>query len=405
MRVLLPRLGARLYLWIIGERTTKREEVELMARAPINGSTLRWAREAMFVERNELAKAAGTSENRIVEFEAGNTSPTLRQLESIAKKLDRTLAFFFTEPPNESDLPETADFRGHSGEPIPSLLAREMRRAEQHRDTILELEGEPKLPALVNSIDRRNVALRSEEMRSLLGLAEAFVPPESQESQVLSFWRGLLEHHGFLVFQTTRIDLGVFRGLSIHHDVLPIILLNGADSNNGKVFTLFHEVAHLANRTSGMCILDDHVGEEAIANAFAANFLMPATRVNSIVSQTSGSALEWAREIAGVLKVSALAAGVRLRTLGVISDDDLESIRDESDLQWERVRESRKNRGGGPPLWRTRYRDLGPGYVGTIARALEDQRVDLLDASYLLNARVPTVKQMVDEYYRTEGRE
>ena len=60
-----------------------------MARAPINASTLQWARKALLIEPDELAKAAGTSPKRIAEFEGGETQPTLRQLEKIAKKLDR----------------------------------------------------------------------------------------------------------------------------------------------------------------------------------------------------------------------------------------------------------------------------------------------------------------------------
>ena len=376
-----------------------------MARAPINGSTLRWAREAMFIERGELARAAGTSEGRIAEFEAGDTRPTLRQLEGIANKLDRTLAFFFTDPPGELDVPETADFRAGNEEPIPPLLAREMRRAEQHRDTVLELEGRPEKPALVGAINRRNLAARANEMRDLLGLTEDFAPPGGRDNRVLSFWRGLLERHGFLTFQATRVELAVFRGLSIHHDVLPIILLNGADSNNGKIFTLFHEVAHLANRTNGMCVLSDDVNEESIANAFAADFLMPRSQVDRIASSAGGTALERAEAMAETLKVSVLAAGVRLRTLDLISDEDLESIRLESDRRWEDSRESRRKCGGGPAPWRIRYRDLGSGYVGVVARALEDERVDLLDASYLMNARIPMVKRMIDEYRRTEGLE
>lgn len=376
-----------------------------MARAPINGSTLRWAREAMFIERGELARAAGTSEGRIAEFEAGDTRPTLRQLEGIANKLDRTLAFFFTDPPGELDVPETADFRAGNEEPIPPLLAREMRRAEQHRDTVFELEGRPEKPVLVGAINRRNLVVRANEMRDLLGLTEEFTPPGGRDNQVLGFWRGLLERHGFFTFQTTRVEFAVFRGLSIHHDVLPVILLNGADSNNGKVFTLFHEVAHLANRTNGMCVLSDNVNEESIANAFAANFLMPRSQVDGIVSSIGGTALERAEAMAEILKVSVLAAGVRLRTLDLISNEDLESIRLESDRRWEDSRESRRKRGGGPAPWRIRYRDLGSGYVGVVARALEDERVDLLDASYLMNARIPMVKRMIDEYRRTEGLE
>ncbi len=375
-----------------------------MAHAPINGSTLQWARETMLASRSDLAKALGTSEGRIAEFETGEARPTLGQLKKIAKKLDRTLAFFFTEPPSKSDVPTTADFRARSEEPIPPLLAREMRRAEQHRETVFELEGQSAKPALVGPINERNVAARAQQMRNLLGLTEAFVPPERQQNQVLNFWRGLLEHHGYLVFQTTKVDLAAFRGLSIYHEVLPVILLNGADSNNGKVFTLFHEVAHLANRTSGMCGLDEDKAEEAIANAFAANLLMPKGQVDKIVSRLEGTALEQAEATAGALKVSILAAGVRLRTLGLISDDELEFIRLESDRTWADTRKSQKERAGGPPHWRISYRNLGPGYVGTIARALEDERIDLLDASYLMNARVPTVRQMIDEYYKSEGR-
>lgn len=274
---------------------------------------------------------------------------------------------------------------------------------EQHRNTILDLEGQPAAPALVEHINRRNASLRASEMRERLGLTEAFTPPASQENQVLSFWRGLLEQHGYLVFQATRIDLTVFRGLSIYHSTLPIILLNGADSNNGKVFTLFHEVAHLTNRTSGMCSLEEQVKEEATANAFAASFLMPASQIEKVVSTSRDDAFDRAETAARTFKVSLLAAGVRLHTLDLISDEDLDAIRSKSDLQWQSVRESRKKGRGGPPAWRTRYRDLGPGYVGTVARALEEDRVDLLDASHLLNARVPMVRQMIDEYYRTEG--
>lgn len=154
-----------------------------------------------------------------------------------------------------------------------------------------------------------------------------------------------------------------------------------------------------------MCGLDDDVNEEATANAFAANFLMPKCRVDKVTSNISGTAFEQAKAIAEALKVSILAAGVRLRTLHLISDEDLESIRLESDRRWAHVRESRKSSAEALRHGGLATGDLGSGYVGTIARALEDKRVDLLDASYLLNARVPMVKQMIDEYHKTEGLE
>ena len=182
-------------------------------------------------------------------------------------------------------MPETADFRGRDDDIIPADLAREMKRAEQHRETMLDLGGDPVGRFGLGRITFGNVAQRADELRARFGLTPRFVPPESQANQVFNFWRGLLERQGVLVFQTTKIALTTFRGLSVHHDTLPIVVLNGADAANGRGFTLFHEVAHLVNRTSGLCVLDDDVDEEALANRFAANFLMPAEPVRSTVAR------------------------------------------------------------------------------------------------------------------------
>lgn len=374
-----------------------------MARAPINGSTLTWARTLMHLNQRDIASAAGTTLEKAQGFESGEALPTLKQLEKIAKKLDRNLAFFFAPPPETDDVPDTPDFRGRDAEPLPPLLAREMRRAEQHRDTVLDLQGLSERTARVGAITWDNHRQQASEMRRHLGLRDEFIPPESQPNQVLNFWRGLLEHHGYLVFQTTNVPLNTFRGLSIQHDELPIILLNGADSNNGKVFTLFHEVAHLSNRTSGLCNLDDDVNEETIANAFAANFLIPHRQVRFLIQHLDGEPAELATKVATTFRVSFLAAGIRLRTLNVIDDGDLEAIWQESDAIWAKHRAEQKAKPGGPQPWRVRYRDLGSTYVGTVARAVEDNRVDWMDATYLLNARIPMVQQMFDEYYKTEG--
>lgn len=241
-------------------------------------------------------------------------------------------------------------------------------------------------------------------MRRQFGLLDTFVPTESQINQVFNFWRGLIEARNILVFQTTKIALGTFRGLSIHHDRLPVILINGGDSASGRTFTLFHELAHLANRTSGLCVLKENINEEALANSFAANFLMPENSVRRQLRPIDDP-YELSGHLASVFKVSPLAAAVRLRTLNIIDDEGLAAIRLRSDAEWSKVRELRKKSGSIVPPWRLRYRDLGSSYIGAVAHAIEDRRVDMMDATYLLNARVPMVEQLLTEYYRTGGAE
>lgn len=376
----------------------------MAARAPINPSALAWAREVTHVTVEDLAKALNVKPGRVAEFEVGDALPTFRQLTLMAAKLDRPLGFFFAPPPAAPDVPETADFRGRGDDELPAALAREMRRAEQHRDAMLDLGGAPTRRITTGAIVWKTVAVRAAALRESLGLRDAFVPPESQNNQVFNFWRGLLEENGVLVFQTTGISLDTFRGLSVHHDELPLILVNGADSAAGRTFTLFHEVAHLINRTSGLCALRESVDEEALANSFAANFLMPESAVRDRLSGAQ-EPMAAAEQLARHFKVSPLAAAVRLRRLNVIDDDDLEAVRSASDENWQRARDAQKQKDGFVPPWRLRYRDLGPTYIGAVARALEDRRVDWVDATYLLNARLPMVEQMLDEYYRTGGAE
>lgn len=375
-----------------------------MARAPIDPSAMTWARETSRVTVDDLARAMNVKPSRVIEFESGDAEPTFRQLTLMAGKLDRPLGFFFAPPPAESDVPDTADFRGRADGSLPADLAKEMRRAEQHRDAMLDLGGRPERRVEVGPITWKTIAERASDLRGSFGLTDTFVPPESSNNQVFSFWRGLLEDNGILVLQTTKIPLETFRGLSVHHDELPVVIVNGGDSPAGRTFTLFHEVAHVINRTSGLCALRETVDEEALANNFAAAFLMPeaAVRMNILDDVEPGKVAD---HLARHFKVSALAAAVRLRRLGFISDSDLDGIRAASDEQWEQARQAQKQGTGFVPPWRLRYRDLGPTYIGTIARALEDRRVDLVDATYLLNARLPMVEQMLDEYYRTGGAE
>lgn len=369
---------------------------------PIYGDTLRWARELGHFDTETVAKAAGVKASKIKAFEDGDEEPTYRQFILIAKKLDRPAAFFLAPPPSEPDVPQTADFRGRNDDSLTGKLAQEMRRAEHHREAMLDLADDVESPLVLQRIDRKNLATRAEQMRSSLGLTEAFRPPESQPNAVFNFWRGLLESHGYLVFQTTGIDIDDFRGLSIQHDVLPIILLNGSDAANGRVFTLFHEVAHLANRTSGLCVLNERVQEEALCNAFAAAFLMPESAVRDLARRSADD--DQVGTLASFFRVSMLAAAVRLRTLGFLDDEDLEEVRQQSDANWRENRQRRADDDGFVPPWRLRYRDLGPTYIGAIARAIEEDRIDWLGATYLLNARLPMVDQMLQEYYRTGGR-
>ena len=365
-------------------------------RVPINGATLTWARKVGYLSQHELGRAGGVSFHKVLAFEAGSEQPTYAQMKKIAKKLDRPLAFFFTDPPAVSDVPETIDYRGAKSS-THSLLARELKRAEYHRQAMIDLEGSP-TPVALPAVNRTNFDAAAREIRALLGMKELEMPTTAVGASTLNFWIHKLERIGILVFQTTSIPLDEFRGLSVFHQVLPMVVLNGSDSASGKVFTLFHEMAHLATRTSGICLLDDDISVENLCNSFAQEFLIPTQSLRAF--PTNLEPVDAIQRASNTYRVSKLAAAVALRKAGLINEVDLARVRQQNDEDWQANRERLRAAAGGPDFHLLRYRDLGSKFVGTIARALESDQITLVDACYFFNTKVAGVDKIISAYQR-----
>jgi len=368
-----------------------------MARAPINGTTLTWARTALGVELDELAKHAGVRPEAAAMWESGDTPPTVGQLRAIANKLERTPAFFFAPPPVETGVPAITDFRGRVGEGIPTNVLRETKRAEEYRKTFFELAGPPENQLNLVSFDSADLEAAASALRSQLMRGWPQKRPVSP-TESFNVWRELFEQNGILVFQSTRIPMSSYRGLSVFHERYPVILINGADAANGKIFTLFHELGHLANRSSAVCMTLDNSAMETLCNRFAAEVLMPRDLLVSYLRDEDPK-----NPISGVASrfgVSALAAAIRLHTLGQIDDAAVEDQRAKNDTDWQRARQVMEAKVGNPPPWRLRYRDLGPTYVRTVLSALQANRIDYINAAYMLHARVPMIEQMQQEFHR-----
>jgi Zn-dependent peptidase ImmA (M78 family) len=92
-------------------------------------------------------------------------------------------------------------------------------------------------------------------------------------------WRARLEGLGVLVLQINLTGETV-SGFSIVEG-MPAIVLNKSDHESRRVFTLFHEWAHLLLGEPGLCNVDEgrttaqDEGVESYCNAFAAEVLVP----------------------------------------------------------------------------------------------------------------------------------
>lgn len=192
-------------------------------------------------------------------WEAGAAAPKMRQLEEFAKATYVPIGFLFlTEPPVE-ELP-VPDFRTFRDEgmrwPSPDLLetiyACELRQdwyREFARGSCLGTGRTRWQPS-----PRGDPLEAAAQLRDALGFGLARRVEYRTWTEALS---GLVEHAedaGILVMisgivgsNTHRpLDPKEFRGFSLVDEMAPVVFINGADTKAAQIFSLAHELAHIA---------------------------------------------------------------------------------------------------------------------------------------------------------------
>lgn len=384
--------------------------------ALVEASVLRWARESSGLSEVAAARKIGLPDDRVSQWENGSATPTIAQLRKASNVYKRSLSvFFLAEPPASFDT--LRDFRRISeavaGEWSPALHE-EYRRAHTQRDYLLELadieEIAPRTAWQLPERGESDEQLATEARRNLLEISPLELPlGSSTPYDHLNVWVSALEESGVLVAATKggKVAVEEMRAFSLYFDVLPAIVVNGADSPRGRLFSLLHEYAHLLLHTSGLCDTTTDMRAanpdrrlEARCNAIAAAILMPRDLVlmRSEVVARGESSTAWNYEtlkpVAAAFGVSTEAILRRLATLGRVPREFYEHQRAAFIATYER--EDMQARPGGGNWYRNTVRDLGKGYVRHIAAAHQRRIIDSNTAAVYLDVKVSQIPRLAD---------
>lgn len=382
-------------------------------KAIVKPALLSWARKSAHLDSVAAARKIKVPKNRISEWESGAVAPSIAELRRAANVYNRALGvFFLPEPP--SDFETLRDFRrlavGRSPEWSPSLHA-EYRRAHLQREVLIEiaeLDGrtvasEWHISPIRGDSDQ---ALAEEARARLLSVAPLPFPrPAADEYAHVHFWGTSLEELGVLVTATEggHVSTDEMRAFSLNFDTLPVIVLNGADWPRSRLFSLLHEYAHLLLHTAGICdtttdsrARTENRRIEARCNAIAAEILMPAA---SVLSQAS--VMERDPGHVWTLRELILAArpyGVsvesflrRLVTLGRVPGEHYDRFRAAHD---DGALKGSKAPGGN--FYFTKARDLGKGYVRSVASAHRRALIDSHAAATYLDVKVGQIDRLAE---------
>ena len=292
----------------------------------VNPRVIEWARETYGYSIAQASKELGISEDTLIKWENKENSLSIGTIKKLSRLYKRSFeVFLLPAPPNERPDPKYRLSEDQSVEDtrVTKLIIRE---AKWLQDAAAELDKKVENRKEL-SLNKYTTEASAEKMagkeRGEFGVNIGTQIGWFNEYSALKEWVRALEAKGLLIFQIS-MPSGV-RGFSIPDEKPPVIAINTTDTPKSRIFTLFHEYAHILLGESGVCdssnphILKsiDNRNSETWCNQFAAAFLMPEENVRELASKL-GTNQNSIAGMVGKLKVSSEALLIRLYRLGIM---------------------------------------------------------------------------------------
>ena len=361
-------------------------------KALITPEVLKWARKRRIrLSIEYAAEKLDVKPARLEAWEVGTDQPTFAQLKKIAKLYKTHISvFYLPEPPTDFKL--LTDHRRFPKARKPDeeqayRLNANILEAYERREALIgfyELleEAAPEVTLELNESDAPEYA--AQEIRDFLQFNTGLLQQCNDDRSAFKFWRQIVEARGILVCQTSvnshlSLELDTARGFCIAQKPLPVIVVNPKDSPYGRIFTIVHELVHIA---LGKSVIQntrfrghpDLAPTEVFCNEVAAEVLVPTDelleRVNRHTLETDLS------QTSKHFRVSPEVIMRRLLTLRYVSLKDYQAYR--NDLL-EKYKDSAAPTGGGAPYHNRLLNVAGEHFARTAFTAYYKQKITLAD--------------------------
>jgi len=301
-------------------------------KVEIEPEVLNWLINTNGYKAENVAKRLRVSNDLVKKWLSGKAKPSLLQVKNLSKFFGCSIAvFLLPEPPKALPLPK--DRRTiKEAKPLSPKTYRAIKTArwvQYIAESLMKninLDTKPRIESFSPNSDPKLVALKE---RDILGVSTD-IQFKWKNNEAFEHWRKTVESKNVIVLQLPLI-IEEIRGFALTDKEPFVIVVSSSDDPNGKIFTLFHEFAHILIKESSICnplseIERDGRDEyEKWCNSFAANFLLPEESIKTDFKNLSESKLlKRVATISNRYKVSKHAVLVRLLDLGFIKSSDFD---------------------------------------------------------------------------------
>lgn len=388
-------------------------------KAYITPNVLKWARESARMSVEIAATKAGVVGEKLSEWEAGASQPTIRQAQALAKAYKRPFALFFL-PEIPRDFQPLQDFRMPGSVALTTssvFIIREIQQKQAWIRDVFEENNEDQLPF----VGRFSINDNPEDVaRDILATLE--IDPSAYKTKTpIKQWIDGAETKGIFVSRTSfihsrlKLDSEELQGFAIADQYAPFVFVNSDDWNAPQLFTLVHELAHIwiaetgiSNEIEpGLTKKDKFHPVELFCNEVAANALMPAEIVIKL-DRTHFQNAKGVFKAAKQLGISSFALLVRALNLKLISLPEYQSLKKQADsdfteflkLEAEKLAQQKEEKKGGPDYYLLQVNRNSRLFTQTVLDAFRGGFIEATLASSLLNVQVTKFQNLEGQMQR-----
>lgn len=390
--------------------------------ASVNLDVLKWARSRLTLSEDQVAHKIGRSPRTYLRWESGELKIPFDSLVELARILKVHVADFYRNtPPATEPMPRDCRLLASWEKSFLDYLT--LSIIDRARKIIFavddyELMDVDFAESEISQIPLDRPRADAARVRQLLGLTEELQQTAEDSRHFLNIVRDRIEIQGILIIQGD-ISRSHVRGIALHNERTPIVVLSTKDSPEARLFTLFHETYHILKHMSAISGYEysmnrnlpddvdrDTVSIERSCDEFAACTLLPEDWLIGSLRESFGNrdSLDKAIEDDSVFslckrfKCSKASLLFRMANLRYVSYEDA------SAKYAELIGRDRLQRGkSGGDYFRNMIAHNGTAFSKSVITALESGRIDARTASSLLEVKVKNLARFEEKLWGGRG--
>ncbi|GBD80971.1 hypothetical protein TEHD10_2034 [Tetragenococcus halophilus subsp. halophilus] len=377
----------------------------VVARVPITPHVIKYYIDTSNINLEDLEKDANLKNiNGWLDLSA---QPTFNQLNQLSKKIKVPFGYLLLNDIQKEE-PSLIEYRtvlnNEVDKPSRDLLETidDMEDKQDWMRDFLIRNSYEKLNFVNKFSKKDSVQTIAQGIRHTLQLEETWFV-NRQYNNAFNYLRDKFENAGILVMQNGVVKANTHRNLNVDEfrafvlvdDYAPLIFINSTDSNGGKIFSLFHEVAHIFLGESDL-FNDNNVSHpiyrndlEVLCNDIASELCIPAPYFKELwAKNTERDTFNKIHYIAQKCKISILAVAVKALKNRYIDEQEYYKIRNES-LKYYKKENTKKKENNGNGI-NTAVSRIDKRFFQFLSNDIKSGNTQYTDAYRLLNTNRKT---------------